>query len=253
MKHLLALFMLLPVLTWGQESEYLVFETIQVTPAPDKVLQFETLVKAHNNEFHPEGTYGVRVYEIASGPNSGKYNWVMGPATWSALDSRPSGAAHTQDWVGNVVPNLLAKTNVVYWRFRNDKSRFPVDLNISKLYVWQVDVHRDGWEKAMDIMDKVHKVYAEKLPGATYGVYTNELASTSQGNDLAIIWFFDKWAWMAEDNQFAMKYNEVHGEGSFEEMLDSWREATAGVEQELWVYREDLSSNGPLVKAADRQ
>jgi hypothetical protein len=253
MKHLLYVLLFCPLAIWAQEAEYLIFENAMLNPRTDKVLQFEALVAAHNKKYHGDGPYGVRVYEIGNGPNVGKYMWIMGPTHWSTLDTRPDDPGHTQDWVGNVIPNLADNGSLTYWRFQPEMSRFPKDFNVSKLLVWQVNVAEDGYEKIMSIMDMVHKVQASKLPDETYGVYTNELSSTSQGNDLAIVWFFDKWSWMSEDSQFDKKFDEVHGAGSFEKMLADWMANTDGVERELWIYREDLSGIGPMVKAAERQ
>ena len=253
MKHLLYVLLLCPLTIWAQDPEYLIFENSTLSPKLDKVLQFEALVAAHNKKYHGPGAYGVRMYEITSGPNVGKYIWAMGPTQWSTLDARPNDPAHTQDWVGNVLPNLSDNGTTNYWRFHPDKSRFPKDFNVNKILIWQVNVTSTGYDKIMAIMDMVHKVQEQKLPDETYGVYTNELSSTSQGNDLAIVWFFDKWSWMSDDTGFDKKFDEVHGAGAFTKMLADWTANTEGVERELWVYREDLSGLGPMVQAAERQ
>ncbi|HLF64846.1 MAG TPA: hypothetical protein VI603_13875 [Saprospiraceae bacterium] len=253
MKHLLFILILCPLSLWAQETEYLIFENNMITPVPGRVLQFEAVVGAHNKKYHGPGAYGVRVYSIVSGRNSGKYIWAMGPTHWSALDMRPDDPTHNFDWTGNVVPNLLSESNTTYWRFHADKSQFPQDFDVKRLMIWQVNISEDGYDKTMAIMDKVHKVYVDKFPMDSYGVYTNELASTSEGNDLAIVWFFDKWSWMSEDNEFNKKYDEVHGAGSFEKMLVEWTAATEGVDREIWEYREDLSGLGPRVIVAERQ
>lgn len=253
MKHFIFVLLLSPLGLLAQENEYLIFENNMITPAPGRVLQFEALVGAHNKKYHAEGAYQVRVYSIVTGKNSGKYIWSMGPTKWSALDMRPDDPTHNADWTGNVVPNLMAEQNTTYWRFQADKSRFPKDFNVKRLMIWEVNISEDGYDKVMAIMDKVHKVYVDKFPMDSYGVYTNEVSSTSDGNDMAIVWFFDKWSWMSEDSGFDKKYDEVHGAGSFAKMLAEWTAATEGIDREIWEYREDLSGLGPMVKAAERQ
>jgi hypothetical protein len=105
----------------------------------------------------------------------------------------------------------------------------------------------------MELLGQVHKVYQQKFPEDSYGIYVNELGSTKQGDDLAIVWFFDKWSWMSEDSQFDKKFDEVHGAGSWDKFWEAWSTSTLGVEREIWQYREDLSGLGPIVKVAERQ
>jgi hypothetical protein len=237
----------------AQESEYLIFENHMFTAAPDKVQKFESLCGAHNKKYHGPGPYGVRVYSIVSGVNSGKYIYAMGPTKWSALGARPGDDAHNEDWTGNVIPTILPDVNTVYWRFDTELSRFPKDFSVSKLMVWQVDVERNSFEKVMELLGQVNKVYAQKMPDDTYGIYINELGSTKLGDDLAIVWFFDKWSWMSDDSQFDKKFEEVHGAGSWAKFMTDWTAATVGIEREIWEYREDLSGLGPQVIAAERQ
>ncbi len=253
MKNLFLLLLLCPLILGAQDTEYLIFENHMFTPAPDKVLQFESLLGAHNKKYHGAGPYGVRVYSIVSGVNSGKYIYAMGPTRWSALDMRPNDNAHNLDWTGNVVPYILPQTNTVYWKFDTELSRFPKDFEVSKLMVWQVDVERNSFEKIMALLGQVNKVYAQKFPEDSYGIYINELGSTKQGDDIAIVWFFDKYSWMSDDNAFDKKFDEVHGAGSWTKFMSEWMASTEGIEREIWEYREDLSGISAKVIAADRQ
>ncbi len=253
MRRLIFALLLCPLFLTAQDAEYLIFESTMLTPASDKVMQFEFAVAAHNKKFHPEGPYGCRVYYVASGVNAGKYMWNMGPTKWSALDARPDDPSHSQDWLGNVQPNLLPEGPNTYWRFDAELSRFPVDFNISKLLVWQVNITRDGGEKMSTLLKQVNDVYKAKFPNDSYGIYYNELASSSQGNDMAIVWFFDKYSWMSKDDHFNERFEEVHGAGSWKTFIADWTSVTEGIEREVWEYREDLSGVGPMVKAVDRQ
>lgn len=253
MKHIFWILLLCPLYVAAQETEYLIFENSLLTPAPDKVLQFEAVLSAHNKKYHGPGAYGVRVYSVVSGVNTGKYIWAMGPTKWSALDMRPDDPGHNQDWVGNVIPNVLPQTDTKYWRFDTGLSHFPKDFSVSKLMVWQVDVERNSFEKIMVLLGQIHKVYSQKFPNDSYGIYVNELGSSKQGDDLAIVWFFDKYTWMSDDTEFDKKFDEVHGNGTWAQFMTDWTAATVGIEREIWEYREDLSGLGPEVKAAERQ
>jgi hypothetical protein len=100
MKKLFLLFLLaVPFWSYAQE-ESLIFESNTLTPMPSQVLRFEAAVAAHNKKYHAAGPHGVRVYEIISGKNAGRYQWVMGPGHWGDLDTRPADTAnHSVDWV----------------------------------------------------------------------------------------------------------------------------------------------------------
>jgi len=248
--------LLVPLMALAQsENEYVIFETANLTPNPTQIAQFEKGLAAHNKKFHGDGPYGARIYWISSGPNTGSYNWTMGPLPWSALDGRPGEEeGHDADWNSNVLAYVAPGSGATsYWKHEADVSRFSKDFTIKNMLVDYYDITRGKGKEAMALVEKIGKVYAEKFPDETYGIYTNQLSSTKEGRDLVVISFFDKSAWMGEDNEFAAKYDEVHGEGGFEQFLQDWYAVTEGGESELWLFRPDLSGIDGEVTVADRQ
>ena len=95
----------------------------------------------------------------------------------------------------------------------------PSEFKLDKLLVWYMDVKRFQTDKMKALMEKIRDVYAAKLPNEIYGVYTNELASTSDGKDMAIVWFFGESSWMGKDLEFAKHFDAHYGDGSFEKFL----------------------------------
>ena len=256
MRKLIYWIFLIPFMVVSQndrQAEYMVFENLILTPQPDKIQQFEEGLAAHNKKFHASAPYGVRVYEIASGPNVGKYMWTMGPFPWSALDERPDDDAHGQDWVNNVAPYLTGESDQTYWKFNSNLSNFPKDFQVDKLLVDMYDVKRFENERTMKAMDKVAKVMKDKYPDRIYGVYTNELPATKDGRDLAMIFFFDKMAWLGQDSEFAENYNEVYGQNGWDDFMKEWKEISDGKQSELWIFDPDLSGLGAEVTAMERQ
>ncbi|SDE78544.1 hypothetical protein SAMN05421636_107247 [Pricia antarctica] len=256
MKKVIFLLLLLPLMAVSQsDNEYMIFETARLTPNPTQIAQFEKGLMEHNKKFHGDGPYGARIYWISSGPNTGSYHWSMGPLPWSALDGRPGKEnGHDADWDTNVLAYVTPESGATsYWKNETDLSRFSKDFTINKMLVDYYDITRGKGKEAMALVEKVKKVYAEKMPDETFGVYSNELGSTKEGRDLAVISFFDKLAWIGQDNGFPAKYDEVHGTGGFEQFLKDWYAVTEGGESELWMYRADLSGISGDVKVADRQ
>jgi len=254
MKKLIFLFLLAPMMVYSQAStDYLIFEISTLSVSPANVAVVEAGLAAHNKKYHASGPAGVRVYSVESGTGSGDYKWVMGPAPWASLDNRPNDDLHNMDYDVNVARNLGDDGNTEYIRFDPAMSRFPKDFNVDKLFVRYIDVVRGKMDEVKEILKKIHRVYAEKIPGETYGIYYNEIPSTSSGRDITVVSFFSSWSWMSADDGFNAKYDEIYGKGSAEAMWKTWEMDTVGQECEIWKYQEKLSGLPALVKAAERQ
>lgn len=236
--------------TAQSDEQYLVFETALLTPAPAQTVQFEKGLATHNKKYHGEGPYASRVYWISSGPNTGSYHWNMGPMPWSAMDSRPDAEEeHAADWNSNVLPYMIPGSGAQsYWKFNTEMSRMTKDFTLKNLLVDYYDIKRFKMSDAMKLVEKVAKVNLEKFPDESYGIYTNEFPSTQEGRDMAVISFFDKMAWLGEEAKFSEKYDDVHGQGSFEQFIKDWGAVTEGGESELWIFRPDLSGINGEVK-----
>ncbi|AVR47393.1 hypothetical protein C7S20_08900 [Christiangramia fulva] len=248
--------LLAPLLMLSQDNaEYMVFENALLTPNPTQIAQFEKGIAAHNKKYHSEGPYGVRMYWISNGPNTGSYVWTMGPFPWSSLDNRPAQAAgHDTDWNLNVAAYMTPESGKQsYWRFHNELSRFPKDFTIKNMLVDYYDIKRGKAKDAMKLIEKINKAYAEKSPNETYGIYTNEFGSSKEGRDLAVISFFDKSAWLGEDNSISKKYDDMYGAGSWDQFLKDWYDLTDGGESEVWIFHPELSGISGNVKVAERQ
>lgn len=253
MKNLLYFLLCAPLWAWAQPGTELVFEISTMSVSRDNQAQVEHAMGQHNKKYHASGPNGVRVYTVESGPDAGMYKWVMGPGPWSSLDTRPDDDMHNSDWQNNVARYTDERGTVEYISMDRELSRFPKDFNVSKLYVRYVDVVRGKMTEVKDIIKKITRVYTEKIPDETYGIYYNEMPSTSSGRDLTIVSFFDKYAWLGMDDNFNARYDEIFGKGAADAMWKTWQEVTVGQETEIWEYSEELSGLPPLVKAAERK
>ena len=253
MKSLLYLLLLSPLMAYAQAGSELIFEISTMSASRANQAQVEQAMGAHNKKYHASGPSGVRVFVVQTGTNSGDYKWVMGPGPWSALDARPADDAHNADWDNNVDKYLNEETNTEYIRLDTEMSRFPKDFNADKLFVRYVDVVKGKQKEATEIIKRIVRVYTEKIPDETFGIYYNEVPSTSAGRDITIVSFFDKYAWMGVDDGFNAKYDEIFGKGAAEAMWVSWQGVTEGQECEIWEYQEKLSGLPAMIKAAERK
>ncbi|MEJ1221438.1 hypothetical protein [Sediminicola sp. 1XM1-17] len=254
MRKLIFTMLLIPLLVVSQSTmEYPVIENGMITANPTKVKEFEKGMAAHNKKYHAEGAYGARVYWISNGTNVGKYMWVMGPLTWSAMDTRPAKEGHDEDWNTNILPYTMAEGDQTYWRFHPALSNFPKDFNLKYLRVMMLDMASFKEQQFLEQLDKVAAVMKAKYPNEPYGMYTNEMPNSKDGRDFAFVDFFDKMSFLGREDTFPKDFAAVHGEGSWESFLNVMAETTNGMQSELWMFREDLSGLGPKVIAMERQ
>lgn len=254
MKKVLLTLLLVPFLIQAQETqEGPMFLNVMLTAHPAKITEFEAGLAAHNKKYHAEGPSSVSVFWIASGKNSGKYVWSLGPTSWAAMDEANNpDEAHASDWNANVAPYALAEMESTYWKGDPVHSNFTKDFTLKNLAISMLDVKRFKRREFMEVLNKVYTVFKTKDPDQQWGVYFNELANMD-GQDVVWVDFFDKSAWMGRPNEFIKWYEEVHGEGTFMEFLKEFEATTNGDYQEIWMFRGDLSGATGEVSPASGQ
>ena len=249
MKNLMCTLLLLPILALAQTNEALVIENVMLTVNPEKIMEFEAGIAAHNKKFHAEGPYGARVYNVLNGKNAGKYMLIMGPLPWSAMDKRPSSQEHTDDNNKNISKYLTPEVEVNYMKMHPELSNFSKDFEINKVSVFMIDVKRFKEQEFMEkVLKKVVQMYKEKMPDQIYGVYSNEMTNMD-GMDFGWVDFFDSSSWLGKEDKFVQNFEEVHGSGSFTKFLADVEATTDGERTEIWMLRKDLSGPGAQVIA----
>ncbi len=253
MKRLLLILALVPLIAMAQNEQPPIFMNVMMTPQPDKIDAFEAGLAAHNKKYHADGAGTVSVFWVASGKNSGKYIWSMGPTAWVAMDEVNNyDDAHTSDWNTNVAANALPEMETTYWKNDPAHSNFSKDFDLKNLSIFMVDIKRFKQMEFNSILDRVYEVFKTKDPDQQWGAYYNELPNMD-GQDFVWVDFFEKSAWMGQEDKFPQWYEEVHGAGSFANFLKDVEAATNGDMGELWIYRKDLSgSSGEVMARGDQ-
>ncbi|WP_224490642.1 hypothetical protein [Robertkochia flava] len=247
MKRILVLLALVAFIgTYAQdEAPTVVFDQIMVTPNPSKVAEFHKAIAEHNKQFHSEAPRQVAVYQIMTGPNTGKYIWNLGPCTWADLDERPMDKAHNDHWANAVGPTLTTEANATFWEYHPELSNMNIDfkLNMLNITFWDIKMGMGNFDKVKGIVEKFVKLYHESYPDDNFGIYSNVMGSTAEGRDMALVGFMDKYADMAESNpDVPEKYNAMHGAGSYEKDMNEWVNLIQGSANEMWVFMPELSS-----------
>jgi hypothetical protein len=206
------------------DANPMVIETLMLLPKRGMEDKFEAAVIAHAKKYHPEGPYVAGLRKNEYGEKAGWYLWVMGPSPYSSLD-KPLGKenGHEQDWNTTIDP-LVEEYGASGLLNYNKELSYGLDiLRKSKHYeVWEVDLKPGQYYRFKAIAEKLKKVY-EKLGNTSFLVLDNNLHTTG-GADLMLVWSFNTYEEWAKDPGPKAEYEKQNGEGSWQRMMDEWRD-----------------------------
>ena len=248
MRHLFILFIgiLFASTLYAQDAEkkdYVMFETIILTPDGDNPAAFMKAMKAHNQKYHGEdNAYNATVWNISSGPNVGKLVWMMGPLTFSDLDNRPGSDGHDEDWSNNVVPHIKKAEHGEYWR-RDDKvsSLVNVDDPASMIYLRFYDISKDATSEQVDAhFEQVGKVM--KKMNEYWALYSNQFAQGYKiGRHVVGVTRMDGWKDLDDEWKFKDTYVELYGETAWENFTDNGDRIFTNIYDEIWTVVPSMS------------
>ena len=240
LKFLIVL-LLAGITTYGQDS-YIMYETMYIKPKFSKIKEFNEALATHNKKFHAEGPNAVAIQKVVNGSRAGQLVWVMGPLTFTDLDLRPSDEAHLDDW-NAVMPFIDEVTEVEYWRMDPDLSYTPEGWNYTpKIHIRSWQLKHGKSEEFLGIMKKIVEVFRTKEYDNSWHVYWNYF-QTGNGRDIAGVFGFDKWAFYDEDPVFFKDFENIHGEGSWEETYEIMTQVTVEMTEELREVIPELSGS----------
>jgi hypothetical protein len=123
-----------------------------------------------------------------------------------------------------------------YWSLDSKLTQVAEGQDISKRLIWVYDIKPGQSARWAELIGKIKKVYEEKRAGETFIVVWNNFADTKAGMDAAVIFGFDKWAWMDRNSNFSKLYEEVHGEGKWRHFMNEFNETINGRVDWMRVY-----------------
>jgi hypothetical protein len=246
MKKTITLFALIAVFVisgFSQESEnkdYKLYRMLYVTPKNDKLKELGEAMAKHNKEFHNEGPHKASVWLANTGPHTGDWCLVMGPSTFTDLDSRPNSEDHLDDWLDNVMPHIKSVSDGEYWKL-DDKHSYIKDDAFSGKEIWTMyDIKPFEGYRFNELLKKVVEVYKEKDYPNYMEVYRSQFSS-GNGRDIAIAFGFKNWAFFDEEDNFWKDYEEVHGEGSKWKFFEEYRDVVVSTYDEVSEFIPELS------------
>lgn len=227
------------------ESNDYVLESIMMTPDYKNLKTLGENVRAHNSKYHKDGPHKAVVYNISTGPNAGSFIWMMGPTTYTHLDSRPSEKGHDEDWRDNVMPFIKKIHTVEFWKMDSklsnmsmtdgDNSKYPV------LFIRYSEIKDDKGPLSFNFLEMVSKTIKAMDGENPWGVYWNEFRQGDLGRHVATVGFLKNWAEMDEDNDFKITFEKVHGKDKWDAFLDLGGDVFSNSWDEIWSYNAFMS------------
>lgn len=203
------------------QTDYSQWEVMNVKPKADKIDLFKKGLAAHNKKYHATDPYKVAVVSVLTGPNSGAYTWIMGPCTWTQLDSRPVRGEHDMDWDKNVVPFCESFGEVSYWRVDKDINYQPANAStFAKARLRFYTVLPGQGDRLTDLLKKVVEVYKKKQYPAAYNVYRRQGAA--EGPSVVVGLNFAKWAYFDSAPNLMKDYEEMYGANSWNRFINEF-------------------------------
>lgn len=216
-----------------EEKKYQMVEVTFMLPKVGMEKAFEKGVKSHNEAYHKDGNFKAHVDYIMTGKKTGWYAWIMGPCTFTDLDSRPKDDAHDKDWDQKVAQTIAKYGSTEYWKHNPKLSYSSGDMTPTLEEIWFVGLKRGDYYRFKELMNKIKAAFEKKGEG-TMQIYDNQF-NESNGRDIAIVWGMKNWAELDnEDASIKKEFEEVHGEGTWQNAMDEWTEITESIVSQLW-------------------
>ena len=235
MTSLLIVTLLMTSISISQEKK--TYQMVNLQYIMPKVGMEKAFVKAvtdHNNLYHKEGPYQASLDNILTGEEAGWYVWLMGPNTFSDIDGSPGEGPHADHWAKNVAPTIQKYGRSEFWKY-NEKLSYNNQKGSAKFEtIWILDLKRGDYYRFKALMLKIKEAHEKKADGSIL-IYENQF-NGNDGREIAIVWPFNKWAELDIDNGGIKKvYEEINGEGSWQNAMDEWTEITESINSHVWA------------------
>jgi len=221
------------------------WEMIMLTPDNTKLKVLGENMRKHNQQYHKDGPHQASVWNISSGPNSGKMVWQMGPLGYSHLDSRPSEGGHDEDWRDNVMPYIKKMGSVEYWKadaeFNNTTMLDPTQVSHPILFIRYYEIEPGMGFSIRTFFGRMHKTVIALDGENPWGLYANEFRQGDLGRHFADVSFFKNWTEFDKDVKWVETFNKTNGNNSWQNQVNMAQATFKNSWDEIWTYNKNLS------------
>ncbi len=232
--------MLLCLVPFFGISQKNVMSTQRVFAKMDKVLEFEKAVSTHYQKYHT-GEWSARIYEIASGPDAGGYQFSEGPNSWESIDSRGNlSTEHNIDWHKNVAIYLTERGGSSFSTFQDSVSTTGLNDWADKMSITHYFPKLGNGYQMYTLLENLRPVW--KALGQSVAVFASSSSGPAQ---YAVVTRYPnglKDRALTNNNLVKDQYEKIHGRFAYTGFTETMRNSVAEVWHELLFYRKDLSS-----------
>ncbi|WP_242083536.1 hypothetical protein [Aestuariivivens sediminis] len=228
---------LTPMLLSSQnETKSNLYQLEYILPKIGEESLFTKAVKAHNEAYHSSEPFEATINLVMTGDEAGWYVWEMGPTSFKHLDNRPDNEEHNNDWNTTVAPHIKKYGRTEYWGF-NEKLSYVSLPNESIKYaaVWFLKIKKGVSNEKLSVFINRLRNVNEKLDSDMREFY-NLYGPSDSDRAIAFVFPKTKLADLEVNIPFKKKYEELHGDGSWEESMALWRDYFPVVTRELWEF-----------------
>jgi len=218
-------------------QDYTMFMTIELDPLPGKALDLQKGVKAHNAEYHQDGSSKGYLWSVLSGPRSGQYIWGQGPMNWGDMDT-PLTEDHNADWEKNVGAHCKSVSNFTYFKRIDELSYNPENQVTAPKIMARIFTITGTRARVLDALGEISKVFKAKRYQQARRVYSS-VFNLKNGQEVALIYPFESFKSFETSilpEGFTQVFEEINGFGSWQRLiLDPIAEHTDGFYDEVRV------------------
>ncbi len=218
-----------------------VCEVNDTTPKPGAAKQFEEARKTHNG-FHKneKDKWGIAVFMVTTGPQTGDYLTVTCGMTWKDMDGHEDMDQRDVADIAKTLGPTVASNKASYYVFRSDLSLGNEDGPLAKrMTVVHYFVKPEGIAAFNDGLKRIKAAITQsKYPAKLSRWYV--LANGGYGPHYVQVTDRNSWADMQPpEQQLSDMLKQVYGKD--DKTLENLRGAVDHTMSEMLDYREDLS------------
>lgn len=229
-----------PAFARSDNKTYSMYDVVYIKPKYDRLEELGQVMAKHNRDFHSTAPHRASIWSVSGGEHTGWWAWVMGPLTFTDLDTRPGDKAHDENWRQKVMPLVDDLDAANFWRYDSAVS-YEANEEFSGNEIWTTYYLKpfQGY-RFTEMLSKIKKVYKEKSLPNSFEVYRASF-DTKEGGNVMIAFPFKNYAWFDRDSDFTAFYDEVHGKGAWEKFRNEFRDIVNYSQDEVATFVPELS------------
>jgi hypothetical protein len=230
----------LPFTISAQDDGYTMYESVRMQPNNTDLAGLKKAMSEHNKTYHNADPYTAVVWHVSTGPDIGNIVWMMGPCTYTDLDSRPSGE-HDVHWASQVLPHIKYSKNGEYWK-RDDDLSYKAGTQTPMVQISYLEIREGEGDRIQGILKKVSDAVKAADDGRPWSVYYNEFRQGWKiGRHIALVSGVGSWSVFDEPDTFREDYEKHHGENTWNAFTREWNDVFADGWDEIWTLSTDMS------------